>query len=131
MRYRFTVIILLIAVGAAAGVINGLIGCGGGIVIVYALSYFYKNNGGASRRDIFATAVASILPMSAVSAFLYAEDAGGLPDGMAVYLVPAVFGGLAGAFLLDKINQRWIGRIFSLLVIWAGVSLVLKGSGIW
>lgn len=128
MKYSMANVAGLIFIGVLAGIINGLIGCGGGIVVVYALSRMTASF--SDRHDVFATAVASILPMSAVSSYIYIRAAGGIPDGMAVYLVPAVAGGVAGAFLLDKISGKWLGRIFSLLVIWAGVSLILKGTGV-
>ena len=122
---------LLLCVGAAAGVCNGMIGCGGGIVIVYALSYFYRNDADVAPKDIFAPAVASILPMSAVSVMIYAvSGTAGDAAGAYKYLAPAVAGGVLGAFLLDKIKSDALKRLFAVLVMWAGLSLVLRRAGV-
>ena len=40
-------------------------------------------------------------------------------------LVIAVIGGAVGAILLSRINSRWITRIFSALVIWSGMRMLV------
>lgn len=130
-EFRTANIWMLLAVGAMAGVCNGMIGCGGGIVIVYALSYLYRNDGGITQKDVFATAVASILPMSAVSVVMYVCDgSAGDVSGVYKYLIPAVTGGIVGAFFLDKIKSRALRRLFAVLVMWAGVSMILRRAGV-
>ncbi len=131
LEYHSYNIWILLLVGAAAGVCNGLIGCGGGIFIVYALSYLYRYDGEVGKKDVFATAVASILPMSAVSVFMYMSG-GNAPDasGAYKYLLPAVIGGAVGALLLDRIKSRLLGKIFAALVMWAGLSMILRRTGI-
>lgn len=128
---------MLFVCGAVAGTINGLIGCGGGIIIVYVLSFLFgkgheadETTGETEEKDIFAFAVLSVLPMTAVSVINYLRGGTGLPENIESYIVPAFFGGIAGAFLLEKISSKWLKKIFSLLVIWAGVSLILKETGI-
>lgn len=127
--HNFLNIWLLLLTGAAAGVCNGLIGCGGGIFIVYALSAFA--GGDLDKKDVFSTAVASILPMSAVSVLAYMTG-NGAPDasGVSRYLLPAVAGGVVGAFFLDKIKSRALGRLFAILVMWAGLSMILRRAGV-
>lgn len=134
----------LCSAGLVAGLINGLIGTGGGIIIIYALSYFKRRRRGAyldtepggDIRDMLATAVASILPISAVSALFYsftsAATATVSSDTIkyAVYIVPAACGGICGAALLDTFNSSLIKKIFSVLVVWAGVSMILKEAGV-
>ena len=126
--------IALIAVlffsGIFAGLLNGLIGCGGGIVIVYVLSYLYRENEKIENRDIFAAAVASVLPITGVSATNYYLGGAEIYAGMSDYIIPAVTGGIVGAYLLGKISHKWLKRIFALLVMWAGASLVLKETGV-
>lgn len=108
---------------------------------MYVLSFLFGKGHEADERtdeatdeteekDIFASAVLSVLPMTAVSVINYLRGGTGLPENIESYIVPAFFGGIAGAFLLEKISSKWLKKIFSLLVIWAGVSLILKETGI-
>ncbi len=115
--------------GVFAGILNGLIGCGGGIIIVYTLSRLYRDSVEIDSRDVFASAVASVLPMSAVSTFIYLRTGDLLTAAEPGHIVPAVSGGIIGAYLLDRISVPWLRKIFALLVIWAGASLILRGAG--
>ncbi len=130
-EYHFYNAWALAAVGFAAGLCNGMIGCGGGIFIVYALSFLYKNDPTVESKDVFATAVASILPLSLVSTVIYmiSGSADGV-SGVYRYLIPAVIGGAVGAFFLDKIKSKALKRLFAVLVMWAGLSMVLRRAGV-
>ena len=44
----------------------------------------------------------------------------------APYMLAAIFGGAFGAFLLDRLNSKTMKVIFALLVVWAGISMVIK-----
>ena len=110
--------------GLAAGFLNGLLGAGGGIVIVWILE---KAIGDVARdsRDVFANALAVMLPISAVSTVTYAIS-GGLPtEDITRFLIPAVLGGLVGAFLLDKISTAAVKTLFCFLVILSGIMMVI------
>ncbi len=118
----------LIPLGFAAGAVNGLFGCGGGIISVAAFSAALKGERSAERsaRDVFAMTVLSVVPMSLSSAFVYGNF-GAIPtDGMLGYLVPALIGGAAGALLLDRINTRVLKKIFAALIIYSGARMVLS-----
>ena len=121
--------ILLVAGGVAGGFLNGLLGCGGGIVIVALLSALTKDTDFDSR-DVFAVSVAAVLPISAVSTVMYMIRTDASLSVMRPYVLPAVIGGAVGALLLDRLPTVGIKMIFALLIIWAGVSLVLKGTGV-
>ncbi len=123
-------VLLLFFAGAFAGLLNGLVGCGGGIVLVYVLTRAYRGSPERDSRDVFASAVASVLPMSAVSALIYLRSGDPVSAAEPGHVVPALCGGIVGAYLLDRISLPWLRRIFALLVIWAGTSLVLRGTGI-
>ncbi len=129
---------VLLLCGTIAGILNGLIGVGGGVVIVYALGAIREKLHGTSisdePHDVFATAVASVLPMTIVSlalrAFVSGESLSGRDD-IAEFVVPAVAGGALGAFFLDKISSLWLTRLFSCLTVWAGVSMILREAGLF
>ena len=56
---------LLVIGGLTAGFVNGLLGTGGGIIIIFILGKINEYN---DSKDNFATAIAAILPISLVSA---------------------------------------------------------------
>ena len=114
----------LVLGGLVAGFLNGLLGAGGGIVIVWILE---KAIGNATNdaRDIFAGALAVMLPISAVSTVSYAIS-GNLPtEDITRFLLPAILGGLLGAFLLDKISVAAVKTLFCFLVILSGIIMVI------
>ena len=113
----------LMAVGLAAGLVNGLLGAGGGILIVFGLTPLLGRDA-ESRRDIFANALCVMLPVSVVSLINYTA-AGHLPQAdFAPILIPCVIGGLAGALLLDRVNTTALQRLFALIVIWSGAAMI-------
>lgn len=115
---------LLSLSGAAAGLANGLLGAGGGIIVTYALAKLLRNQD-ATARDVFANVVAAMLPMTTVSAVVYALHGNLELKDASPFLLPAIIGGVIGALLLGKINTRWLKKIFAALVIFSGVRMIL------
>lgn len=114
---------LLLFGGLATGLVNGLLGAGGGIVAVFVL---VKALGPAltDRRDVFANAIAIILPLSTVSVISYAFS-GAIPTAeLGTMVLPAVLGGLLGGILLDRIDPLWIQLIFSAIVLYSGIAMM-------
>ena len=81
--------------GALAGAANGFFGAGGGLFLVPLLVYWC----GIEERRAFATSVAVIFPLSALSAVLYWMH-GGLPLAAAW---PYLFGGILGGCIAGRI----------------------------
>ena len=103
--------------GGAAGLVNGFFGGGGGMVLVPLLAGW----GGLGQRKAFATSVAIILPMCALSAAIYLFR-GGVDLWMALpYLVGGLLGGLLGGRLFRRMNMAWLRRLFALLLLYGGV----------
>ena len=118
-----TALPLLLIGGLATGLVNGLLGAGGGIVAVFVL---VKVLGPAlsDRRDVFANALAIILPLSVISVISYAFG-GSMPSGeLNLLVLPAVLGGLLGGILLDRIDPLWIQLIFSAIVLYSGIAML-------
>ncbi|MBQ8510861.1 MAG: TSUP family transporter [Clostridia bacterium] len=109
---------LLLAAGLGAGFVNGFLGTGGGILLIFALAMAPN----LDVRDRFAAVIAVILPLSLLSAVVY----GGAADFSAAsaYILPGMLGGVCGGLLLDRINVNWLKRLFAAMVIWAGVSFL-------
>lgn len=103
--------------GGAAGLINGFFGGGGGMLLVPLLSRWR----GLGDRKAFATSVAVILPLCALSALIYflrgsLDWAAALP-----YLLGGLAGGALGGRLFKRLNMTWLRRGFALLILYAGV----------
>ena len=90
----------LLAVGAAAGVLGGLLGIGGGIVIVPGLMWA----AGLDRHTASGTSLLAILPIAVVTALTYAFAPGGAfkLEASAIF----VGGSLAGAILGARVNAH-------------------------
>ncbi len=119
-------ILALLAAGIAAGFLNGLLGAGGGIILIYVLSALNRDTSPEGVRDNFAATVACVLPITALSAILYAADGTVKAGTFSSLLLPAAAGGAAGAFLLDKISTKLLKKIFAALVIFAGIRMLMR-----
>ena len=117
--------IFLPLTGFFAGIVNGLLGAGGGIIIVYALNYTLLEQL-HDRRDVFANALCVMLPISVVSCIFYAASGNLSVSGIGVYSIPAILGGILGALLLSKLKLNALKRLFSALVIYSGIMLLIK-----
>ncbi len=118
-------IIILGLGGFFGGLANGLLGAGGGIIMTFVLEAVMTESEMA-RRDIFANVIAATLPISLFSTIIYALRGDIRLEKFENFVIPAIVGGLAGAYLLSKISPTWLKRIFALLVIWSGIYMVIK-----
>lgn len=116
---------LIPLIGFLAGISNGLMGAGGGIIIVYGMNYALGESL-SDKKDIFANALCVMLPISAVSCICYAIR-GDLPiNGIGLYSIPAILGGIVGGILLGKIKTDALKKLFAAIVIYSGILLVIR-----
>lgn len=110
-----------IGIGSITGLLNGLLGSGGGTLLVPCMERFLK----VEEHEAHATAIAVIAPLCVISAILYGTAQ--TPDWMVLLEVCAggVAGGLIGAKLLSRLSGRWLHILFGLSMIAAGVRMVL------
>ena len=105
--------------GAGVGAINAIFGGGGGMLAVPALRLL-----GNEEKQAHATAIAVILPVSALSFLWY--FLGGLYDTNV--LIPTALGtlagGLLGAKILDFLPQKAVSMVFAALQVAAGLWLL-------
>ena len=127
-------LLLLLLIGGATGFVNGLLGAGGGIVLIYLLRFAQKSYSNMPKqlalpsdsRDVFASALAGTLPLSLFSVAKY-TTAGRLNlSDFAPLILPSLLGGLLGGFLLDRLKLPWIRTLFSLLVLVSGVLMIVR-----
>lgn len=117
--------LLLPLIGLLCGFLNGLLGAGGGIAIVYGLRYLLRNSE-LSPRDIYANALCAMLPVSAASCLFYTLQGNLSFDGFSLFLIPAILGGLLGGLLLDKIQTPHLQKLFAVLVVASGMLLLIR-----
>ena len=106
--------------GALIGFINGFFGGGGGMIAVPVLENFF----GFDQKNSHATSIAVILPITIASAIIYLV--GGKIDWaiLGVCTAGVCGGGLLGAMLLKKTQNKVVGYIFCLVMLVAGVRML-------
>ena len=94
--------ILGAAIGMLSGLINGVLGAGGGTIIVPALERFLK----VPAHKAHATAISIILPLTIVSAYFYSRQ--GLINMRATLIISlsGIAGGFAGAKFLRNCRKN-------------------------
>lgn len=109
---------LTAAAGFGAGIVNGLLGTGGGILLLLVLRRY------ADTKDAFASALVCVLPLSVLSVFLHLQNGSLSPDMLITdalpYLLGAIPGGLLGAYLLDRLKPSVLQLIFAALLLFSG-----------
>ncbi|MBC8530406.1 sulfite exporter TauE/SafE family protein [Gehongia tenuis] len=108
-------------VGIAIGITNGFFGAGGGMLAVPVLKRMYK----LEDHKAHASALSVMLPLSAVSAAVYAFS--NLPElGILLWAGGgSIVGAVVGGLMLGKIPNVWLSRVFAALMIVAAVRMVI------
>lgn len=102
--------------GAAAGLINGFFGGGGGQVLIPLLTRWC----GMEAKRAFATCVAIIAPLCAASSVVYLLR-GGLDFAAAwPYLLGGLAGGLIAGKTFKKVPPTVLRRLLALLILYGG-----------
>ena len=126
--------IILSAAAVISGLVNGFIGTGGGIILYFVLKFRQKRkniadgsqNADSVMKDILATTVSAVIPMSAVSSIVYMLKGSVMYKELLTYLPAALIGGIAGAFLLDKLKFTIVKKIFAGMIIYAGIRMIFS-----
>ena len=107
--------------GALAGLTNGFFGGGGGSVLVPLLTRYCR----LDQRKAFATSVAVILPLCALSVVIYLLR--GEMDWPAAlpYAAGGAIGGWMGGKWFKGVHLPWLKRTFGALLIYGGVRCIL------
>ncbi len=107
-------------VGAAAGVIAGLFGVGGGIIVVPGLVLWL----GISQREASGTSIATIIASSATA--LIAFGISGDVDWPAALLVfgGAAVGAVIGARVATRAPEHILSAVFAVVLFVAGIRML-------
>ncbi len=112
--------LLLILTGAVTGIVSGFFGGGGGMMVVPMLVLINKSK----QKTAHATAIAIMLPIIIVGAIVnvlggHFELKSGLPTSIGVFV-----GGILGALLLKKINNKVLVKLFAIVMLVAGIKML-------
>ena len=118
---KMTEILILIAIGLAAGVLSGMFGVGGGIIIVPALVFFV----GMTQHQAQGTSLGlMLLPIGILAAYNY-YNTGNLDIKAGLIIAVAfVIGGFFGSKLSLSLDQLMLKRIFGVLMLLVAIRLI-------
>lgn len=107
-------------IGLVSGFVNGILGTGGGTVVVPSIELL-----GVDAKKSHSTAIAVILPITAVSAFFYFRQ--GNIDLKSTLIVSAAgcAGAIIGAKFLKKIPSHYLKILFGASMIAGGIKGLL------
>ena len=103
--------------GICGGIINGLLGTGGGMVLVPLLTKCTDLN----EDEVFPASVSIILPISLISLAFAWNASSQSWSATLPYLLGSAGGGIAAGLLGKRIPVKWLHRILGILIIWGGV----------
>ena len=107
--------------GIIIGIINGLLGAGGGMIAVPLLKSI-----GFEQKQAQENAIAVILPITILSAILYLfKDYVALNDAL-IYIPTGLMGAAIGTMIIKKISPKILKKIFALFMLYAGIRLLDK-----
>jgi len=106
-----------IIAGAAAGVINGLLGTGGGLLLVPILTRCTQ----LDEKQIFPSSVSIILPICIVALLTNIKQSGFPLQDSWPYLLGSVVGGVLAALIGQRIPVKWLHRTLGILILWGGI----------
>ena len=115
---KFTQAALL---GTLTGIVNGMLGAGGGMIAVPALKKL-----GLDKKQAHTNAVAVILPLAVFSAALYIYEGRVTLLDPLIYIPSGLLGAVLGTFVMKRITTKSLGRIFGGFMIFAGVRMILR-----
>lgn len=127
-RQVLSTLILLLLTGLLAGVLAGLLGIGGGLVIVPAVSWILLAQGAPADIAVpmaVATSLGTML-MTSASAIWFHDRRGGVDWACVVRLAPMVgLGALLGAWLAVLMPGLWLARFFAVVATILGLRMLL------
>lgn len=112
---------LLLGIGIITGIVNGLLGIGGGTILIPSMVFFL----GISQHQAHGTSLAIILPTTIASSIIYGlhED---LNWAVTIEVITgSMLGGYLGAKLMNKIPARRLRQFFGVFMFLAGLRMIL------
>jgi uncharacterized membrane protein YfcA len=114
--------------GAAAGLLAGLLGVGGGIIIVPMLAWLFAQHGFASESVMHyavGTSLAVIIPTSLSSMLTHQRLGGVLWPVVRRMMVGVIPGALLGAWLAAQMNSAHLSRFFGVFMLLIALKFIV------
>lgn len=112
----------LIAVGAAAGLLSGLFGVGGGILLVPAMVLIV----GFVQHRAQATSLAAIVPIAVVGALVFGRADSVNFVAAALLAVGSLVGVQVGARLMHRLSDQALTRVFGVFLVIVAIAMLLS-----
>ena len=118
----FSTIIILLLIGACAGILSGFVGVGGGMIIVPALVFFL----GFSQHMAQGTSLVLMLPPIGILAVYNYHKSGNTNITAALIIASAfVVGAYFGSRFSLALDERVVKKIFGVVMILAAIKLLV------
>ena len=114
---------VLLLTGTVAGTLSALLGIGGGIVIVPALSMLF----GLDMHKAIATSLVVIVPATAAGSFFHARSGNVIKCDLQVLIPASLAGAVTGALLSNMLSTGELSKVFGIFLIACSIRLLHKG----
>jgi len=108
--------------GIFAGAANGFFGAGGGMILIPVFRRLFK----MEEKRAFATSLAVVLPLSVVSAAMYAVKGGFEIKSALPFVIGGTLGGFVGGKVFKKVPVRILRIGFALFMVYGGIRLIMR-----
>ena len=118
---------LLALVGVVAGALSGSLGIGSGIIVVPALVLLL----GCPQKSAQGMALALMVPMAALGVWQYLRTPGVQMNWgvVALLVLGATVGVLAGTRLMARVPNLWLQRAFAVFLLIVAARMLWTGAG--
>ncbi len=107
--------------GTVAGILNSLLGAGGGIIVVP-----YLKSKGLDQKSAQASAFPALIIMSAISAVIYINNGYFSPSEVIPFIPFGLLGAFAGARIFRRVSGRMLNLFFSLFLFYSGIKMIMR-----
>jgi len=111
-----------LGIGILRGITSGLLGVGGGIIMVPAMTLLAK----LPVKVAVGTSLAVIIPTAIVGVFKHNQQGNVNWEAAGYLAATAIFGGWIGAWLVSQVSPDSLKRGFGILLILVGVRMLIN-----
>ncbi|MBT4774635.1 MAG: sulfite exporter TauE/SafE family protein [Crocinitomicaceae bacterium] len=121
---EISTLVILVAIGLAAGAVSGFVGIGGGIIIVPALVYVL----GLTQFEAQGTSLLLMLPPIGILAAMNYYQAGSMNWRYALVIAIAfIAGGYFGSKFSLKLDELLVKLIFGIIMLLVALRMIVSG----
>ena len=124
-KYSVSLILLFTVFTFGAGIVNGLLGTGGGILLTYIISKVLTRDK-YSPKDVFVCSMAAVIPISIFSLLTYPSVTVQSKKELTGIIFSAATGGLIGAILSNKLKSVILEKAFAIFIIYSGIRMLFR-----